>query len=156
MTLRDIQARRAGARLAFYWREPPLQCRSQLANNAAVRTAHLDSLWINKNEVRGSAPRTTAVAGLVTAATLSLRASTHPLKRCSPLGSEFVVAQFTFRCPNTGYIVHIAVEQSEAAADTIEVQCTACKGRHAIDVESGEVVPLLDKLRDRLCGPGDR
>jgi hypothetical protein len=61
------------------------------------------------------------------------------------VGERVVMAQFTFRCPSTGYIVHIAIEQIEAAADTIEVQCAACKGSHAIDIESGEVVPLLDK-----------
>jgi len=49
---------------------------------------------------------------------------------------------FTFRCPNTGYIVQGVSENLHTDPKTYEaVECTACKGNHLIDLESGEVVP---------------
>jgi hypothetical protein len=58
----------------------------------------------------------------------------------------------TFRCPNTGYIVHGDVEHINSNATTIDTNCTACKSTHRIDLESGEVVPP-DTVRGRVSDP---
>jgi hypothetical protein len=53
---------------------------------------------------------------------------------------------FTFRCPNTGYIVQGLSENLHTEPKTCEaVECAACKGNHLIDLESGEVVPQPEK-----------
>jgi hypothetical protein len=53
---------------------------------------------------------------------------------------------FTFRCPNTGYIVQGLSENLHTEPKMYEaVECAACKGNHLIDLESGEVVSPPDK-----------
>jgi hypothetical protein len=59
--------------------------------------------------------------------------------------AEVQMVSFLFQCPQTGYLVKATAERRDAQTS---VRCDACKERHIIDRETGEVVgQLYSKFR---------